>query len=1149
MRRKRINSLLALAVTAALTASQFTGAGALIVQAQESGASNENAEVTVVQEDGNDDKMPSTGESKSEESKDEGSIEESSTEESSTEEGSTEEGSTEEGSTEEGSTEEGSTEEDATEEGTTEEETTEEESTEEESIEALPLMSWGALYSEGDYEEVSLDNGDFESGEEGWNISLSSYDSESAWKIMSDSYSSNTTNVLNFFNGLDTENEARAVYEIQELEEGSYYISLDIEGENAGSGLTLAVLDQQENQLAASEEIVTAGWNNWDTMIVQSFEISETSNLTVKISGALPSKYWCHLDNLKLYKEAEDMKEEEGEGLPADIYVEKIDNLSADFIKGVDISSVLANENSGVVYYNTEGEETDIFQVLADAGVNYVRIRVWNDPYDGDGNGYGGGNNDIDTAVTLGKRATQAGLRVLVDFHYSDFWADPAKQQAPKAWAGYSAEQKAQAVYDYTYESLKKLQNAGVDVGMVQVGNETNNGVAGETSWANRCKIFSAGSKAVRDIDENIQVAVHFTNPERSGSYASIAKQLDNYGVDYDVFASSYYMFWHGTTGNLTSVLKDIADTYGKEVMVAETSYAYTLSEGDGHGNTISKESDLVAGYSATVQGQANVVRDVMAAVADVGEAGAGVFYWEPAWTPVQVYDADAENAAQILQENKELWEKKGSGWASSYAGEYDAEDAGKWYGGSAWDNQALFDFTGHPLASLQVFNYVGTGAVAAKSVDSIDNAEIELSVGEELSMPATMTVHYNDNTVSEEKVTWSEEELVAVDVTKSGTYKVQGTVTVLDKSYTVICTIIVKPQNLVLNESFEEDDRSMWTVTSAEGFLDCTKYQNNAADAYTGDYSLHFWSASDIDFSATQTVTVQESGLYQFSIKIQGGDATTQDMYIFARVKDKEYTAPMAVTSWNIWDTPEIINIEAEAGDEIIIGARVSANAGAWGTLDDFVLYKAGSIETPDVEEPSKEDEPVIDENPSQEGTNQEESDAETSSGTTVSAAAQTVQIAEPLIPLNNTINVADIAYAEVSLIEEKGLLKLELLQKYAGRNMYLLTHLGNGIGYTVSADIQEELALETAISTVEGFAENFDTMLIEASHPKLLGYNITMHIHVGEAYAGKIAYLFTKNLITNEVQPKGAVTVNEIGNVSLVDSQLTQVYVLISK
>ena len=147
-----------------------------------------------------------------------------------------------------------------------------------------------------------------------------------------------------------------------------------------------------------------------------------------------------------------------------------------------------------------------------------------------------------------------------MDFHYSDFWADPGKQQVPKAWSGFTLDEKVAAVEQYTSESLKTLLAAGVDVGMVQIGNETTNGICGETSWANMAKIFSAGSKAVRDINKNILVAIHFTNPERSGNYARFAGYLDTYKVDYDVFASSYYPVWHGSTDNLTSVLKNVAD-------------------------------------------------------------------------------------------------------------------------------------------------------------------------------------------------------------------------------------------------------------------------------------------------------------------------------------------------------------------------------------------------------------------------------------------------------------------------------------------------------------------------------------------------------------------------------------------------------------
>lgn len=268
------------------------------------------------------------------------------------------------------------------------------------------------------------------------------------------------------------------------------------------------------------------------------------------------------------------------EPVESDIYVEKVEGITEDFIRGADVSTLLAQEESGVVYYDENGKEADLLKVLAEAGVNYIRIRVWNDPYNADGNGYGGGNNDIDKAIEIGKRATSYGMKVLVDFHYSDFWADPNKQQVPKAWAEMDLETKAEALGTYTYESIEKLYDAGVDLGMVQIGNETDNGVAGEKSWENMLTLFEAGCdnarKAAKDNDKELLIALHFSNPA-TGSYPGIAQKLADKEIDYDVFATSYYTFWHEDMENLANTMKNIADTYGKKVMVAETSYTYTL--------------------------------------------------------------------------------------------------------------------------------------------------------------------------------------------------------------------------------------------------------------------------------------------------------------------------------------------------------------------------------------------------------------------------------------------------------------------------------------------------------------------------------------------------------------------------------------------
>ena len=399
------------------------------------------------------------------------------------------------------------------------------------------------------------------------------------------------------------------------------------------------------------------------------------------------------------------------------IKVEKIEFNNPDFIRGMDVSSVISLEKSGVTFKNSEGKTEDIFKILSDSGVNYIRVRVWNNPFDKDGNGYGGGNNDLKTAAEIGKRAADNGMKLLADFHYSDFWADPGKQKAPKEWSGYSVSQKETAVYNYTLSSLNYLKKSGADVGMVQIGNETNNGIAGEFEQKNIAKLFSAGSRAVRDFDKNTLVALHFTNPERNSFVKYIADFLNSFKVDYDVYATSYYPYWHGSLENLTSVLSYVSNTYGKYTMVAETSYANTLADTDGHGNTVSeynnnKGENLI--WSFDCQGQADEVRDVMAAVNKVPNGkGIGVFYWEGAWITIGDTTGKTGNAYTTqYNKNKAIWEKNGCGWASSYSADFDPDDAGKYYGGSAVDNQAFFGADGKALPSLNVFKNVLTGSL-----------------------------------------------------------------------------------------------------------------------------------------------------------------------------------------------------------------------------------------------------------------------------------------------------------------------------------------------------------------------------------------------------------------------------------------------------
>ena len=612
------------------------------------------------------------------------------------------------------------------------------------------------------------------------------------------------------------------------------------------------------------------------------------------------------------------------------IYVEPVDGISDDFYRGMDVSAVLALENSGVKYYNFDGEEQDVFMTLAQAGVNYIRLRVWNDPYDENGNGYGGGNNDVATAIALGQRATKYGMKVCIDFHYSDFWADPKKQFVPKAWEGMDIEEKSDALYNFTLESLTQLLDAGVNVGMVQIGNEINNGMSGETDVANVRKLLTAGSKAVREAAANsgkeILVAVHYTNIDDMKKLDTLLTGLQVKEIDYDIVGLSFYPYWHGTIEDLKNAIIHIRDTYGKKVYVAENAYCYTAEDGDGSANSVEGTDDLAEGYSASVQGQANEVRDVCAAASEAGAEG--VFYWEGTWIPVGPADAD----------NSDLWEKYGSGWASSYASGYDPKDAGQYYGGCSWDNQAMFDFTGHPLASLNVFKYLKYGATAPLAVDSIPAVTVACNIGTDPELPDTVSVIYNDRSEAQVPVIWNTDDFAAIDTENGGNFTVSGT---LEDGTEVTAAVTVDRINYVQNPSFEDSDTSMWTVNYS-GETDPTDYQVKAADAHSGEVAFHFWSGSaDMDFSIEQSFTDLEPGTYELSAFSQGGDLS-DDAYmdLYALVDGKELTAPFMLTTYADWQNPVIPEIKVTDGS-LTIGVRYKCNVNSWGTLDDVTLYK----------------------------------------------------------------------------------------------------------------------------------------------------------------------------------------------------------------
>lgn len=404
------------------------------------------------------------------------------------------------------------------------------------------------------------------------------------------------------------------------------------------------------------------------------------------------------------------------------VTIKKVKGMSESSIRGMDISSYLALKKAGVKYYDYEGNETPLLKVLHDNGINYIRIRIWNDPFNADGETYGGGGNDVSTGVEIAKEAAQYDMKVLLDFHYSDFWAEPAVQLVPKAWKKdvNNTEKMCSDVYDFTKESIQKFKDAGANIGMVQVGNEITNGLLGIYSnrdkgesfnviWGDKKKstevnkYLKAGIKAVREYTPQALVALHLETPN-VWKYKTIMNIWKRDNVDYDVLGSSYYPFWSiAAKANTPKTLKDVqtlAASYGKMFAVFETSWVNSLNDGDGTPNSIGDSTNTGA-YEVGPQGQVNELTDLYDTVLSQ-DNGLGTFYWEGAWIPVKAGWTNWEY-------NKQIADQYGTGWASKGALGY-FPDSKMYYkgkaawGGTSWDNQALFDINGYPLQSLKFY-------------------------------------------------------------------------------------------------------------------------------------------------------------------------------------------------------------------------------------------------------------------------------------------------------------------------------------------------------------------------------------------------------------------------------------------------------------
>lgn len=593
----------------------------------------------------------------------------------------------------------------------------------------------------------------------------------------------------------------------------------------------------------------------------------------------------------------------------AAVQVNPIENLSTDFIKGADVSIMPELERNGTKFYDN-GIEQDGLTILKNHGVNWIRVRIWNNPYVVGPEGVGGGNTDEAKAIEMAKRAKALGMKVLVDFHYSDFWVDPGQQKKPDAWKNDSGDKLVDDVYAYTAKVMQDFNAQGVTPDMVQVGNELNNGMLwpeaqltedNPNGYKFLAKLLNAGLQAVHDNDKDnkVKTMIHLAGVDVNLYHTFFDNLIVKNKVnDFDIIGMSFYPFWHGTMDDLKNTMNDVSAKYNKDVIAVETAFGYTLEDADFEKNNFGTNEEKVGGYKATVQGQATGLRDVMATVASVNDnRGLGIFYWAPDW---------------VINEKV--------GWKSNG-------------GGNGWDNLTLFDTKENALESMDTFNLVSdpNNQYIEPQVTTINTVDVkDVSLYSNVDLPQTVGVVYSNDAVKNMSVKWD----VAKPIfAKPGNYTISGTVEGLAQK--AIANIEVKNKmNLVLNGNFENETLNGWDIVGDSSAINLAWNQGDVRDKC----AMHYWNNKPFNVIIKQKLKGLSDGKYTLSCWTQGNGLASK-YQLFVKQNGVEMTTDIKDDGWNRWHQTSIKNIEVKNG-EVEIGFILNGRPDTWGSIDDIEFY-----------------------------------------------------------------------------------------------------------------------------------------------------------------------------------------------------------------
>jgi arabinogalactan endo-1,4-beta-galactosidase len=618
------------------------------------------------------------------------------------------------------------------------------------------------------------------------------------------------------------------------------------------------------------------------------------------------------------------------------VTVKPIEGIGKSFMMGADVSMLDWIERQGGRYYDEKGKAGDCLAILKANGVNWIRLRIWNDPVNAAdiveggktlskaGDPVGGGNCDLAAYIRVAKRAKKLGFKVQADFHYSDFWADPGKQTTPKAWKNLGLEELKAALYEYTASNLAAMKAAGAMPDMVQIGNEVDGGILwpvgkiyGSPEYAKVggnegfAALMKEAARAVRDSDpakgkgaKRIKVMIQGSNGCENERYRKLFDPLVAAGVDFDVIGLSFYPYWHGKSSDLAANLSDLASRYGKELCLTEFAYAWTLEPGDSFPDAFGPGSDKLGGYKATPQGQASAMGDAIAAIAGAPDGkGIGFFYWAPDWISVQ-----------------------GSGWRT---GE-----------GNNWENQALFDFSGKALPALKVFRLArAKGEMPDLRIAAVEDVKIKMPAGGVLILPPDVRATYSDDSYRMTQVLWQKPESAAL--AKEGTVVVKGSVPGFPGEATALVEVVVD-NNLIPDSSFESKALAVGGWKLEGPGVAAALVEKNPGNAHSGDWSFKYWADKPFKFTLSKSFSGLKDGTYVIRGWTMGGGGE-KAYSLFARGYGGESLSVAIVnTGWQKWKLYEIAGIKVRGG-KCEVGLDMDGDSGNWGNFDDVEFLRVG--------------------------------------------------------------------------------------------------------------------------------------------------------------------------------------------------------------